>query len=385
MKLEKDNFEIMEQVAQYYAMLGVLPHTDTYWNQEPLGQQFLEVCRRFHNKMLTQEEAEMFSFRFLKLDPVFAMMFAQKSFIYVREYINWMFYLHLLQEYKKETGEYPNTGIFYHNVRIGEWLYYQYSYWKHGKMMPYRVQAFQKIGFDISLYKETIQYQYEKKKKEEEQRNLARLQEQMKYIMEYYSDTNLLPYPKALWQEHPVGKYFMELCLLYKKGKLPDDVRTEWECRFLKEDAFVKVLQSQNGRSLSRYLNCRYYIIKLKEYQNLYHDIPNYLTVFEGMKLGQWLYQECMKWKKGTLEPYMVRALQELDISYDVVTGKMITNTNWEKHYRKYAVYLQNPHRFEAAEIEKIKNWMERQRMLLRKHTLPEERRLKLSRIDSYF
>lgn len=381
MKLEKDNFEIMEQVSQYYAMLGVLPHTDTYWNQEPLGQQFLEVCRRFHNKMLTQEEAEMFSFRFLKLDPAFAMMFAKKSFIYVREYINWMFYLHLLQEYKKETGEYPNTGIRYQNVRIGEWLYSQYSYWKHGKMMPYRVQAFQKkLGFDISLYKETMQYQYEKKQKEKDKL----LQLKFDYAKAYYLQTHLLPHSKAVWQEQPVGKYFVELCSLYKKDKLPNDIKLQFESQFSEEKVFFKVLQ-QDGRSLSRYLNCRYYIRKLKEYQNLYHDIPNYLTVFEGMKLGQWLYQECMKWKKGTLEPYMVKTLQELGISYEVVTCKMITNTNWEKHYKKYAVYLQNPHRFEAAEIEKIKNWKERQRMLLRNHTLPEDRRLKLSRIDSYF
>lgn len=201
----------------------------------------------------------------------------------------WFSYADLLEEYVKTYNEIPLPSTVYKGRKIGEWLEVQYNEKKNNKLSLAQTSRLFEIVPEHFEKGSTSFLQWVKKAIN---------------LRDYVAKYNELPKQNTVYKKVKIGSWLTNQRHAYNKGAL-EASRIE-----MLSSIHPDILKSREQILEERWTTVA---IVLSNYVNENNALPSTSTIYQGIKIGQWLEAQRNAYKKGALTKEQIRFIDMLN------------------------------------------------------------------------
>ena len=238
--INNDWDESYELLKEYINENNKIPLSNTKFKDKNLGMWCFNQCTNYKKGLLSEIKIQ-------KLQNI-------NRWSWILNNI-WLQNYNLLKDYISEFGKLPTTNTQYKDINIGKWCGTQRSNYKRHKLTQNKINKLENIRewYWLLYNKWNDSYQLLKK---------------------YVQENNKLPLQKIKYKEINIGVWCNNQRKNYKKGQLPQ----------IKIDKLNKI----NGWYWELYHAWDKGYNLLKEYIQIYNNLPIYSTKYKKKNIGSW-------------------------------------------------------------------------------------------------
>lgn len=209
----------------------------------------------------------------------------------------WMEYYRLLQEFLQVKGRVPLRGEVYENVSLGNWFANQKAFYRSGMISDKRKRLLGEL--EIELKNVT-------RRDMDEQRWFENFQ----LFREFYLKEGVIPKQFTEYKGVRIADWFYAQKVKFRKGTLTEEKRKAFEG--------IGIDLGENLRERKWF----YHFDLMKAYVQENGELPRFDTVYQGVRLGDWLTKQKHLFRNGELLVARGELLVALGVDFenDVVT-----------------------------------------------------------------
>jgi superfamily II DNA or RNA helicase len=250
----------------------------------------------------------------------------------------------LLKDFIEINNHLPKTDEIYKDIKIGSWLHIQRQNIKQCKLSQDRAELIKSVKYFTMCERDDT------------------WNSTFNLLNEYVDLYNKLPKHNEIYKNINIGDWITTQRVKYKNNKLSQD-------RIKKIESLEDWIWFTDYDNI---WNTNYN--SLKKYVETYNKIPVQKCVYNNIKIGIWVFKQKQKYKKNNLSNEQVQKLESLNNWVWNIDFDSIWNDKFNLLKEYIGLYNKIPKQIEIYEGIKIGNWINDQKNIYKKGTLPQDR-----------